>query len=262
MTWNAKPGVEEKKGREDFFKPAKELELDVGLKILVWGPPEVGKTFFGLSAPPPIFALSTEFGVAPLLRHFPNKEIYIFEAAVIDPETNEPDANKSLGKIEEALGTLLNITSGTILIDTGTDIWGWLGGWVEQEARRLGRMTRIETPVRTEWGRANIRWRQLILRLMMTPAHFVITAQPQEVYDSSGNPLGEYRPRIQRQTEFMCDLVVHMDKVYEKGIVKPKYISKLTKCRFQRGLDTAIEDMTWDKLCETLDKQLGVKVRR
>jgi len=114
LTWNqlAKEKREEPKKKlpemSEFWKPAKEIVHEQGLKILVWGREEVGKevsqnprsavlswlcrlhereglispkTYFCLSAPPPVYVVDTEFGTAPVLRHFKDKEIYVFEAA-------------------------------------------------------------------------------------------------------------------------------------------------------------------------------------
>ena len=253
--------VKELPKREDFFKRGKDLVHTQGLKIMVWGPPSVGKSHFALSAPPPIFVLDTEFGSAPLLRHFPEKEIYIYEAAVLDEESDEPDAEKSLRQIEIAISTLRDVETGTIVIDSGTDIWSWMGGWVEQEARKRGKMTSADTPQRLEWGRANLRWRQLILRLMAKPVHFVITAQMTEEYDSKGQALGSYKPRIQKQTEHMCDIIIRLQKSYSKAAKKPKYDGTLTKCRFERSFDESIADVTFDKLCAVLKDKLGVVVK-
>jgi len=261
MTWNNVKKKEETLEKEEFFRAGSTLTLDQGLKVLVWGDAGVGKSYFALSAPPPIYVLDTEFGTMPVVRHFKDKEIYVFEAAILDPDTDEPDAEASLKKIERALATLKDIDKGTIVLDSGTDIWGWLGAWVEQGAQKKGKMTSIGQPQRLEWSRANTRWRQLILRLMAKPVHFVITAQPQEEYSSKGEAMGIYKPRIQKQTEFMCDIILHIEKEFKKGARKPVYKATLTKCRFQRGLELTFEDVTFDGLCEVLDEKLGVKVR-
>jgi len=57
------------------------------------------------------------------LHKFKEKEIYVYEAAVLDEHTMEPDAMKSLNKIEEALSTLADVEKGTICVDSGTDVW-------------------------------------------------------------------------------------------------------------------------------------------
>ena len=144
------------------------------------------------------------------------------------------------------------------MIDSGTDVWDWLQAWMERTATKR---TKTKGVYRFEWARVKQRWRQMVLRLMAKPLHFIITAQPQEIYDAEGRATGTFRPRIQRATPFMVDLILKIDKVYEKGSVKPKHISTLTKCRFQRAYNTEIEDVTFDKLCQKLKDDLGVVVK-
>ena len=42
---------------------------------------------------------------------------------LVAPETAEPDPEKSLEKVEQALVALRDVKEGTIVIDSGTDIW-------------------------------------------------------------------------------------------------------------------------------------------
>ena len=148
--WGAKPKVQAIQPLGTFFKPATEIKQQ-GLKVLVWGDSEVGKTHFCMTMPDPVYivpnvlhqkpailwcVIDTEFGTVPLLHKFPGKQIFVYEAAVLDETTMEPDALKSLDKIEEALGTLQAVEVGTICIDSGTDVWQWMGAWLEQTAKR------------------------------------------------------------------------------------------------------------------------------
>ena len=71
-----------------LFTPITEANKRRGLKILVWGEQEVGKTYFGLSFPEPIYVISTEFGVSQLAHHFPDKDIRIMECS--EPYTDKP----------------------------------------------------------------------------------------------------------------------------------------------------------------------------
>jgi len=48
----------------EFWAPAKEIAHEQGLKILIWGREEVGKTYFCLSAPPPVYIVDTESPLA------------------------------------------------------------------------------------------------------------------------------------------------------------------------------------------------------
>ena len=151
-----------------------------------------------------------------------------------------------------------DVKEGTIVIDSGTDIWDWMQDWMEKTARKK---TPAGTVYRFEWARVKQRWRQLVLRLMAKPLHFIITAQPQEIFDAEGRPTGTYRPRIQRATPHIADIVIHIKKVFEPGKLKPRHIATITKCRFQRAYNAEIEDITFDKLCKKLYEDLGVVVK-
>jgi len=91
--------------------------------------------------------------------------------------------------------------------------------------------------------------------------NFVITAQPVQVYDATGRPTDIWRERIQRQTRFMCDLVLHLEKRYDTQLKKTRYIATIDKCRYQRGLDLEIEDVTYKKLVKALREKLGVVIK-
>jgi len=246
---------------EEVWLTPERIIQKTGLKVLVWGEPEVGKTHFALTFPEPIYVIDTEFGVAPLLAKepFKSKEVYVYEAARLSEETAEIDPAASLDAVEKALTVLLRkqLTKGTVVIDSVTDIWQWHQAWLEQ----LSDVRRTQTGqiLRFEWGRANMRYRKLILRLMARPVHVVLTAQSQEVYDAQGHPTGVYRPRAQRQTAHMVDIVLHLEKVYDPTSRAVKYYATLEKCRFQRGLNKRIESVTYDKLVATL-REIGVEV--
>jgi len=216
----------------------------------------VGKSHFALTAPEPIHVIDTEFGIAPLLlkEPFSSKDIRVFEAAQLSVETAELDPIQSIEAVEQAVAYLKDINTGTIVIDTVTDIWQWIGAWLETVATAR---TQSGRPYQFEWGKANIRYRRLILRLMAKPrVHVILTGQPRPLYDEQGRRLGSMEPRVQRQTEHMVDAVLYLEKRSYPGYVK--YVATLTKCRFQRGFNTTIEDITFDRLVNVLETELGV----
>ena len=99
------------------------------------------------------------------------------------------------------------------------------------------------------------------MRLMTKPkVNFVITAQPVTIYDAHGNPTDVVRERIQRQTRYMCDVVLHMEKRFSKGMVVPQYVTVLDKCRYQRGLNMEIPNITYEELVKALKEKLGVVI--
>jgi len=95
---------------------------------------------------------------------------------------------------------------------------------------------------------------------MAKPIHVVLTGQPRERYDSQGRPMGSYVPRVQKQTGHMCDIILHLRKEYDAIAKRYKYVATLKKCRFQRGFECEIEDVTFDKLVDVLKEKLGVTI--
>jgi len=245
-----------KRGKEDFFK-ARDTLTKKGIKVGVYGKWETGKTHFALTFPEPIHVIDTEFGCSPLLRKelFRDKEIYVFEAASLDPLTDRVDPLKSLENVEEAIATLADVKEGTIVIDTGTDIWGWIIAWLEEIATRK---TDTGAPYRFEYGKANLRYRNLIIRLIAKPVHFVITAQTAEVFDSTGTPTGVYSPRWMKQTPHWVDLLIYMDKKHLGGTWK--YVATIEKCRWERAFNLTVEDLDFQKMKSALEEKLGITI--
>jgi len=138
MGWNVLQPAKEVPDASQFWKKPSEIIHKTGLKVLIFGEPEVGKTHFALTFPEPIFVIDTEFGVAPLLSKepFKNKDIRVFEACQLDVDTVEVDPIKSIEAVEQAITALQRVDKGTIVIDSATDIWQWLVAWLEVVASR------------------------------------------------------------------------------------------------------------------------------
>jgi len=246
----------EKLDRGNFFKPAAEVEKK-GIKIGVYGDPETGKTYFACSCPPPVYILDTEYGTAPVLRHFRKKEIHVYEAAYIDPKTDELDPLESIERVGQALTTLAEMKEGTIVIDTGTDIWNWIRAWLEAQSVKK---TASGTVYRFEYGRANLKYRNLIMKIIAKPLNFVVTGQTRVVYDVEGRPTNIIEPRWMKQTEHWVDVLIHTKKIEEKS-GRTRYFGIIRKCRWQRAFNLEIEDITYDKLVQALKEKLDVVIR-
>jgi len=225
--------------------------------LFAWQTP---RTHFALTFPEPLYVVDTEFGVAPLLQKepFKNKDIRVFEACVLDTKTVEVDPIQSIEALEKALTALRTLQKGTVVIDSVSDVWSWMQAWLEVVASKK---TASGQPYRFEYGKANMRYRKLILRLLAQPINVVLTAKTTEKYDSQGNPTGLYVPRAQKDTAHMVDVVLYARKEFDPVAKRWKYVSTLQKCRFQRGFEVEIEDVTYDKLVKLLREQLGVVIK-
>ena len=151
LAWDLKRVKKEEIKPEQFWKKPTEIIHKTGLKVLAWGEPEVGKTHFALTFPEPVYVVDTDLGVAPLLAkpEFRDKDIRIYDAVKLDLEKDEVDPIGSLEMLEKALTALRDVKYGTIVIDTITDIWQWIGAWLEVVATRR---TQTGQPYQFEWG--------------------------------------------------------------------------------------------------------------
>jgi len=245
---------------EDLFKPIDEVEEGEGLKVLIFGKPETGKTFFALSFPEPLHVLSTEFGVKKLRHHYPDKEIKLLECNVpfaekprdrkgnvIDTPFNT-DPETSLKKIEAASFALEKIKGGTVIIDSASDIWSWLSLYLGNVGERsVSAKTGEEFIKGTEWAKINEAFRILINRFNSLPCHLVVTARQKE--DINGN----ITFKAAKDLDHFVDLTVHVEKLPrpvpgQEG--KFTYIRQATilKCRYQSLNNLQIQDLTFDKL--------------
>lgn len=245
---------------KDLFKPIDEVEEGEGLKILIFGKAETGKTFFALSCPGPINVISTEFGVKKLRHHFPDKEINLVECNIpfakkprdrkgqlidtpfnVDPET-------SLKRIEDASFALEQIRGGTVVFDSGSDLWGWLTLYLGNVGERgYSKKTGEEFIKGSEWAKINEAFRVLINRFNSLPCHLVVTAREKE--DMAG--LATYKTA--RDADHFFDLVIHNEKIAQKipgqeGKYTQFRQGSITKCRYQSLNNLTIPDITFEKL--------------
>ena len=245
---------------DDIFMPIKDAYRRRGLKIGVWGEFESGKTFFGLSAPPPVFVISTEQGVTQVAHHFPNKDIRIVETLSLKTDLEgklQADPIESLENVETAVSAVKDIDKGTIVIDTLSDVWDWVQAWMEITASSGEKRKDGGGVFQFAYGRANERYKYLLLKCISRPTHFVGTARHKPVY-LGGQDSGAKEARWQKDTPFLLDIVVGMKKVLQTGTVL--YLSTIEKNRFFRAFNATKEDLTFDKLVEMLRGKLPADV--
>lgn len=240
---------------EEYFTPQAKIKKTTKLKIACYGKPETGKSFFGMTGPPPIYVIDLEFAAAKLAQqHFPNKDIRIFEASVIDPVTNEPDPIRTMKQIEAAIVSLKKVTEGTIVIDPISSYWECVRAWMEKEAKRR---TASGQPYRFEYAMCNKRHEYFMMRLLSLPVHVIMTSRVRGVYSEKGEETGMIAPRWQGQIPHIVDIVIRMGKHFVKG-GGAKYLSVLEKSRIMRAHNKTVEDLTFNKLVKAL-KEIGIK---
>ena len=254
----------------DLFTPIKQANVRRGLKVMIWGDTEVGKSYFALSFPEPIYVISTEFGVSQLQHHYPDKDIRIMECS--EPYTDKPnksseeepfaiDPVRSLEKVELATEALKDVTKGTIVIDSISDIWAWLGMWLHYNAQTsTSKKSGKEFMMRTEWQHANAKYRWLVMRLLSRPCHVVFTSRAGAVYDSNGNITAQTKAKAQGESAYYVDVYIKAAKrpmpIEENGKTTSRMVTKrmatIEKCRFQSVNNMQVEDLTFEKLQTSL----------
>jgi len=259
----------EEMSKESLFVPIEKAQKRAGIKALFWGEFGTGKTYSALSFPAPVYVISTEFGVASLAHHFPGKDIRIVECTTpftekpvkaggdIDEQPFAIDPVVSLQKIEEATEQLKDVTEGTIVVDSVSDVWAFLGNWLDYIAKKnVSKQSGKEFMMRTEWQKANAKYRWIMMRLLSRPCHVVLTARSGPVYDVQGNITAQTKAKAQQETAYYCDIVAHLEKkdvpnVDSTGKVTGRTMQRMAtieKCRFASVGNLAMNDLTYDKL--------------
>jgi hypothetical protein len=245
-----------------FFKGGSKIKALKGLRIAAWGGPGSGKSNLSLTMPKPIRAINTDFGMYPLLEqkefakwltpNVPEDMIEIFEAGAMDEFTKEPDPLASLVAIEEALTSLAGMESGTIVLDSGSDVWQFISHWLEEVAHF--RSAKTGDKYQFEWGKANARYRLLMMRIVSKPVNLVITGQSSVMY-RDGNPTDEMKADWQKKTPYWADLELEMQRRTDKV-----FQAKVRKCRLGANKTDLIVDPTYDNIVKWVKKEFPERV--
>lgn len=238
------------------FKPFNELKSRMYLKILLTGRSGTGKTRFCMSAQEPIYIIDTEEGVDPFFIKFKDKKIFVKKVYKVD-ENNEFDSIASLDEIEKSVFDLrISVDGGTIAIDSMTSLWQWMQDWLRFEVLRSGgSINKKGVPSdRRDWAKATSRHNQIIMSLLGTNAHVILTAQNHPIYNSQGQETGIDKPSTQKNAPFLVDVILELKSRIKGGNVE--YYGVVKKCRFpETGLEgREIIDPTFDKIYEAIFK--------
>lgn len=217
--------------KKPLFTSVSEGNNLVGIKILYWGDFGTGKTYDACTFPGPIHILSTEYAVTQVAKQTGRNDIFRIECT--DPFTEKPkkangeiddepfatDPVESLDKVEEATEWLHQqyktgaLQGGTVVVDSVSDIWAWLANWLDYIAKKaVSKSSGKEYMMRTEWQKANAKYKWIMMRLLALPCNLVMTARAAPVYDSSGNITATNKPKAQGETSYFVDIVAHLER--------------------------------------------------
>ena len=260
-----KPKEEEKPVMVSFQKLSSAEPLK-HIKLAVHGRPKSGKTRFALTCPPPVYIIETEPGLKPLIKLFPEKEIYFVD--IYEPDYSgvfESDATKTLEKFDAAIKLIRqkvieNPNSvGTVVVDSVTDIWKWVMEWMKIEILKIDKTARV----RQQWDyqHANTKYQNIMMQIIALPTHVVITAQDKAEYVGAGQPSGVYEPSWMWQTPQWVDIILGLVKFRDPKLGEICYTSTIEDSRHMNEntlkpiAGTEIIDPTFDKVLEIIKKK-------
>lgn len=211
---------------KSYFKPAVELEIRDSVKLAIYGGFKTGKTHFCATCKRPLKVIDTEDAW--------NWEIDQMKAKGIDVSDIEVSqvlrwASKNEGKVDligsldamiDAINVLTSLIAldkddpdaarGTIVIDSMSDLWGWLGIWKEEMDAGREKVNRLE------WGKVNKKYIEVIYMLLHSNWNVVLTFRSRPQIDEKGADTGINNAQWQKNTGYYVDSVIEFDFVAQE----------------------------------------------
>jgi len=239
------------------------------LKLAIWGRAKVGKSHFCLTPPGKIFIIDTESAIKTNIRVFPEevrKRVFVADIlrfSGLRDGTGEINYGAMLDIIEDAVTKILlavkeeGSQNVTVVIDSASDLWDWLGIWISEEAPGVAHIGKDGDKInRLEWGKPNKRYQQLMLKLIMSGCNVICTFKAKDAVGPDGSDLGFARPRWQKNSKHNFDLVATME-LQGDGKRVMKFMGADNGGRYGDRIPD-LENPSWTKLIEHLEKHCGV----
>lgn len=223
--------------------------VSTGTKMAVVGDEEIGKTHFCTTMPPPVTALITDARFILILqtifrrtlakphlytdqkfdKWLQDKEFYIYNALVLDKNTNRPDYVESIKKIEDALKVVAkHVDRGTFIVDNSSDMRLWLNALVDEEAQFHNPVTGM--PYRFEWGSANKIVRGMTETFRAKKMHFCLTAHTKPAWSDKGKEIPNATDiDWNRTTSGDLDLIMEGKKIYTTSAIAKQRGAQLAR---------------------------------
>jgi hypothetical protein len=248
---------------DELFKPMTGLEVIDHITVGIQGRPKVGKSHFCLTAldatDGPIYVIDTEGAIKLNAQAFPpasRERLFIAEILQFAGKSNNKvNLVQSLDALMDAVNKISDAAiaepeiKGTIIVDSATDIWDWLGIWLDEAAEV--KRTKTGAMPRFEWGKANEKYAEIMYMLLRTNWNILLTYRSKEACNSDGVPLGIDVPRWQKNTAHWLDLIVEIKK-------EDTRVMRIHGGRYGENLPD-LENPTMPKLLAMLKKESGVK---
>jgi len=262
-----------------FFDNGISDETKKGLDILVYADSNSGKTYFANTAPEPIYYIDTEGRESKTRQfHFPGKKIYITSPLDIREDykklnemENVVDMEKSIDNLVNALIEISNkvksgeITEGTIVIDSMTDVWSWVQEQMKIKLAKTGGVDIAKERIKNQWDWGPIT--KKYLSILMSVKSFtdkginvVLTSREKKSPDYLAQPenvMFEEKIKTQKDTPFHMSTIINIGlrKIKTPTGIKSKRIARIEKLEsISCDEIQEIEDITFDKLKKLIDE--------
>lgn len=135
---------------------------------------------------------------------------------------------------------------GTIVLDSGTDIWDWLAIWKDENFtdQRTSRLS---------WGHANKRYNEFIMMMLFSKWNVYATFKAEAAKTDKGADLKYDNPKWQKKTDYWFDVILEMKNEPEGRVIY------FRGDRFGGVTDTLVNP-GWDDIQKLLESKKKVKV--
>ena len=270
---------------EDILsKPQPISEEKIGIDVLVFGDTNVGKTSFAMTFPEPIFIIDTEKRANKTKKyHYANKDVRIFDPIEIkDNYVDDEDAINYPASIDNITNFMValnkkiqakEITQGTLVVDSLTDIWKWVQEWGKERLVKIGKVNRETMAIKNQfdWGimnGKNARLMMLFRNVTKSGLNFVGTARetnvPDYVQSSQAIKLPTEKIRCQKDVPFDFSSLINLrvQRIKTPTGFSAKYLSSIIRLDTINIDKPPIEGITFDQiktLIEGLPKEIKDK---
>lgn len=202
------------------WQKAEKLNHD-RMVIGVWGAPKTGKTHFALSAPGPIYYHNFDWGIEHHLGKLQGKEVFVASYLTEGPDLTGAEAKAMLKGFERDYAAALKAGSGTIVIDTSTQLWQITSKVFLEEIKAKRRDGQVYP---FDYADANAYFQNLINQVKNTSMNMVLIQRAQSKYNASGQDTGEVKQQGNNQIPYLVQVQMHLTKD------KAAHIGKIEEC--------------------------------
>lgn len=245
---------------DDLFVDGTELETLSSICIAIFGRAKVGKTHFAATALElgiPVIVIDTESSWRKNLKRFsPEMRSLVKVSEVMkfkQGSVKSFDLMQSLRIFRKSINAAVarvdkyreeGINHGVIVVDSATDLWDWLGIWIDEDASSsdMGRL---------RWGKPNSIYTEEIQKLIHSGWSVILVYRAKEAVSNQGQDLGYNKARWQKNTDYWIDLYGEISREGDN-----RYLS-VDGDRFGECVQE-IENPTFKKLLIELHNKAGI----